>query len=67
MPDNKHKIRVWIKIINPNDKGWFKKIKKNEIVIKYKVKNVLIISKNSLIKIIILEIIDKVNLFLWWI
>lgn len=39
---------------------------KNEIKIKYKVKNIFKISRNSLNKIIILEIIDKVILFLWW-
>lgn len=39
---------------------------KNEIKIKYKVKNIFKISRNSLKKIIILEIIDKVILFLWW-
>lgn len=50
----------------PKDKGWFKKIINNEIEIKDKDKNIFIISKNSLRKIIILEIIDKVILFLWW-
>lgn len=49
---------VWIKIINPIDKGWFIKNIIKEINIIERDKNNLI-SKNSLIKIIILEIIDK--------
>lgn len=46
------------------DKGWFKNIikivKKNNLSI-----IIIFISKNSLYKIIILEIIDKEFLFLW--
>lgn len=53
---------VWIKIINPIDKGWFKKNIIIDIIIIIKDKKIFI-SKNSLIKIIILEIIDKENSF----
>lgn len=65
IPDNKHVKRVWIKINNPIANGWLvKNINKeiNKIILD---KKIFIISKNSLIKIIILEIIDKDNLFLW--
>jgi hypothetical protein len=49
---------VWIKIIIPMDNGWFRKNIIKDVIIMDKDKNNLI-SKNSLIKIIILEIIDK--------
>lgn len=64
-PDNKHIKNVWDKIIKPIDKGWFKKIIIIEIISMNVDKNIFVISKNSLIKIIILEIIDKDFLFLW--
>lgn len=65
IPLNKHVNIVWIKIINPIDKGWLRNNinKENNIIINDKI--IFIISKNSLIKIIILEIIDKEFLFLW--
>lgn len=49
----------------PIERGWFKKniIKENIMIIIDK--NIFIITKNSLNKIIILEIIDKEILFLW--
>lgn len=48
IPDKRQIIRVWIKIINPIDKGWFKNniIVENIIIIIEK--NVFNISKNSL-------------------
>lgn len=56
--------KVWINKNIPIERGWFKKnIIKENIIINNE-KNILI-TKNSLIKIIILEIIDKENLFLW--
>lgn len=64
-PEIKQINKVWIKIINPIDKGCFKIniIKEIKIIIEDKIN--LIISKSSLIKIIILEIIDREILFLW--
>ena len=58
---------VWIKIINPIESGWFKKNIVNDINIINREIKIFVISnsKNSLIKIIILEIIDKEILFLW--
>lgn len=47
------------------ENGWLRKNIKIEIEIKDKDKNIFKISKNSLKKIIILEIIDKDILFLW--
>lgn len=64
IPESKHKKRVWHKIISPIDKGcWINNIITEKINNNIEIN--ILISKNSLIKIIILEIIDKEILFLW--
>lgn len=50
IPDNKHINNVCIRIINPIDKGWFKKIITIDKISINIERNIFIISKNSLIK-----------------
>lgn len=57
--------KVCNKINNPIEIGWLIKNIKIDKKITIKDINIFMISKNSLIKIIILEIIDKEILFLW--
>lgn len=59
----KHTSKVWISNINPIAKGWFNWIKTIVVIKANKISIFCIISRNSLFKILILEINDKEHSF----